>query len=399
MDINTRRLGIFCYYDAEGVVDTYLEYLLKDLKQNLTKLIIVVNGFVNDEGKRIFEKYAKEIVIRENRGFDVGAFRDVLIYSIGKDGMGDWDEIVFCNDTFYGPLIPFDTIFSSMEQKKADFWGINLVEDGMFTHIQSFFLVFRNRIVSEEALFQYFDIQPVSMMLLTSNISDIYAAYELGLFRFLTHKGYTFAAYTNTQSYDVYQSPDVCIKKYGLPLLKKKCFSDNFFRESVMVNALSYINEKLTYDIANIRQNVLRQYTFHSNVFFKIRRDVDNDYIYMSEKPTLIEEKKVVDFIEHNPNIYIYGTGVYARKIWYLFHDKMTCFKGFIISDDIKISESILYSSPVFHYSDMRSDGAIIIGCDAAHTREILLNINHYEKICVLWERLGEEIAECIREK
>ena len=66
MTENIRRLGIFCFFDKEGIVDSYIDYLLEDLKKNLSRLIIVINGYVNCEGREIFEKYTQDIIIRNN---------------------------------------------------------------------------------------------------------------------------------------------------------------------------------------------------------------------------------------------------------------------------------------------------------------------------------------------
>lgn len=393
MDTGIRRLGIFCFYDSEGIVDSYIEYLLNELGKNLTKLVIVVNGFVNENGKKVFAKYSQNILVRENKGFDIGAFKDGFIHFVGKKGIVEWDEIVFCNDTFYGPFIPFNNIFAKMDQEETDFWGINLVEDGMLTHIQSFFLVFRNEEIIED-LFDYLNNQTMSMLLMTDNIADIYAAYELGLFRFLVQRGYKFSTYTNTQDYDIYQSPDMCIKKFGLPLLKKKCFSKLFFHESVIRKAISYIKENFVYDIMNIQQNVVRQYEINPKIFLGIDGSLENIYEHVQKRQRLIDEKKIIDFINENVDIYIYGTGVYARKIWYLFHDSMAYFRGFIVSDNQKINEILVYGKPVYHYSDVGSNCAIIIGCDIVHTKEILSNLKHSGKICVLWEELGEIVSE-----
>ena len=49
--INNKRLGIYFFYDKQGIVDRFVPYFLDDLCKNLTKLIIICNGKLNDEGK------------------------------------------------------------------------------------------------------------------------------------------------------------------------------------------------------------------------------------------------------------------------------------------------------------------------------------------------------------
>ena len=38
-----KRLCIFCFYDKNGVVDSYIEYLLNDLRSCSAYIIVVVN--------------------------------------------------------------------------------------------------------------------------------------------------------------------------------------------------------------------------------------------------------------------------------------------------------------------------------------------------------------------
>lgn len=65
-----KRLAIYFFYDKDGIVDRYIQYFLKDLRDNLDYLLIVSNGKLNSEGKIILEKYG-EVLERENKGFDV----------------------------------------------------------------------------------------------------------------------------------------------------------------------------------------------------------------------------------------------------------------------------------------------------------------------------------------
>ena len=41
---NAKRLGIYFFYDKNGIVDRYIPYFLEDFKKNLTDLLIVSNG-------------------------------------------------------------------------------------------------------------------------------------------------------------------------------------------------------------------------------------------------------------------------------------------------------------------------------------------------------------------
>jgi len=72
-----KRLCIFCFYDKNGVVDSYIEYLLNDLRSCSAYIIVVVNGSVNFDGRLILQKYSNQIIIRRNMGFDGGAYKEI----------------------------------------------------------------------------------------------------------------------------------------------------------------------------------------------------------------------------------------------------------------------------------------------------------------------------------
>ena len=73
-----KRLLIYFFYDANGIVDDYIPYMLDDLKKNVTDIQVVVNGKINDEGIEKFKRYTDKILIRENKGFDVWAYKEAM---------------------------------------------------------------------------------------------------------------------------------------------------------------------------------------------------------------------------------------------------------------------------------------------------------------------------------
>lgn len=71
-----RRAALFFFYDGQGIVDDYVTYMLRDLRPNLDKLYIVVNGLLTPEGREKFAPLADDIYVRENKGLDVWAYKD-----------------------------------------------------------------------------------------------------------------------------------------------------------------------------------------------------------------------------------------------------------------------------------------------------------------------------------
>lgn len=384
MEENVKRLGIFCFYDSKGEVDSCVEYLIKNLKTVVTYLIVVVNGEVNAVEKERLNRLADRMIIRKNVGYDFGAYFDVLTGYVEEE-LREYEELVLCNDTFFGPFISFQDIFNRMKEKQCDFWGLNLVEDSFLTHLQSFFLVFKKRILQEDILKQFAKLDFISQMLTTREITDIYAVFEVGLFRYLLEKGYLYDSYTNTKGVDVYKAPDICMKKYGLPIMKRKCFEELEVSPRALKRALHYVREQGSYNISFILESVKRKYDVEVEIKKISTKDSEMD-IYTIER-RLKKEDEILAFIKENVKIYIYGSGVYARKIWFVFRDKIEQFGGFVVSDEVALKRSELYNYPIRHYKDIEVGSAIIIGCDYDNTKEILEGIKQNDVICGIWQK------------
>ncbi|MDF7663237.1 rhamnan synthesis F family protein, partial [Bifidobacterium sp. ESL0763] len=118
------RLGIFFFYDAEGVVDDYVTTLLAGFKPFFSELTIVVNGKLTDTSRARLLRYtdADKLIVRENKGFDVWAYKTGL-ETYGWEKLATFDEVCLFNHTIMGPVYPFSEMFEAMDQRDLDFWG------------------------------------------------------------------------------------------------------------------------------------------------------------------------------------------------------------------------------------------------------------------------------------
>jgi len=269
-----KRLGIFETHDSDGVADEYIFYLLDDLVKNLSHLVIVCNGEYNEESIIKFKNYTPDIYIRDNYGFDFGAYKDTLIDFMGWDKIHEYDELVLLNDTCYGPLFPFEVMFSEMDNRNVDFWGITEVEqiksEEYFIpyHISSYFFVFRKSLLlSKEFMSYWTNLEyPTTLDLLVN-------ACELGLTKYFTDYGYKCGSYVDCSPFSG-NMPLACCFIYfdvyrltaiqGCPLVKRKAFTWNFLSMidynscDAARRTLDYIDSKTNYDIRLIWENLIR---------------------------------------------------------------------------------------------------------------------------------------------
>lgn len=274
------RLGIYFFYDKDGIVDQYIDYVLEDFSKHLVKLLVVCNGKLSAEGRRLFEKYTDCIIVRENKGFDVWAYK-TGIDKIGWNELEKYDEIILMNYTIMGPVYPLEEMFYEMDKRKElDFWGITKCfrEDSPAAqemwnnpygyipeHIQSSFMVFRKSIVSSQLFQKYWDEMP-----------EIHSYYESGgrheqvITKYFADNGFKWDCYTNYEGIDPKISgccplitiPLEVVKQRKSPFFKRR----TFFTTKEEYNAttpftkefLEFLDNETNYDTDLIYSNLIR---------------------------------------------------------------------------------------------------------------------------------------------
>ena len=117
------RLGIYFFFDKDGIVDDYVLYFLKNFKKICSEVCVVVNGFLTDISQQKLNDNCNKLIIRDNKGFDSWAYKRA-IEEYGYNNIKKYDELVLCNFTFFGPIYPLEEMFLNMEKRNCDFWGI-----------------------------------------------------------------------------------------------------------------------------------------------------------------------------------------------------------------------------------------------------------------------------------
>ncbi len=368
-----RRITVFAFFDSSGQLKNSTSYLLKSLCDISERVIIVVNGALSKQVKLDLGRFSNEIITRENKGFDAGAYAHVITEYLKKDELKEYDEVILCNDTFWGPFVPFPEMFEHMRRKKdSDFWGLHLYSNEVFPFIPSYFLVFSKRIVNDGALEKFFS--QIKEYLVSKEVSDIYACFETYIYSFLNNQGYVSSVYADTQNISFYYSPYWAIK-YGLPIMKKKTADHGFYDEQQFTSALNLIKKECDYPIDIILKESGRSEgdvaacdTHTKNIPPKIAL----------QTPT-ISANKLIDFIDSNDGkVAIYGEGIFGKRIWFLYRGKIKHFQGFIVSDDRIPKTRSVFGYEVKNLKDLKRDAAIIIALDKDNTLEVLPHLRDY---------------------
>ena len=105
-----KRLAIYATYDKEGIIDAYIPYCLQELHKVANDIVVVSNHVLLQEQKRKLSM-AEEVYERDDVGFDMGGFAYVIGRLAAQDRLKDYDEIIFMNDSVFGPFYPFLEMF------------------------------------------------------------------------------------------------------------------------------------------------------------------------------------------------------------------------------------------------------------------------------------------------
>jgi lipopolysaccharide biosynthesis protein len=271
-----KRIGLYFFYDAQGVVDDYNIYLLNDLKKNLDKLLVVVNGLLTPEGRSKFESVCDEILVRENIGFDVWAYKEGIEH-IGWDALGQYDELVMLNFTNFGPVYPFKEMFDEMAGRDVDFWGIvmrygmphdpyKMCKYGYIPdHVSSSFMVVRRDLLRSNDFKKYWEQMPM-----IHSYEESVCFHEAVFTEHFKRLGYVCDNYIHADDlkdqwdYVLMLFPYELVKNRRCPIFKRKTFYNNY-EEYFMsccgnpaYDLYNFLKNETNYDVNMIWDNLLR---------------------------------------------------------------------------------------------------------------------------------------------
>lgn len=221
-----KRAAVFAHYDRDGIVDDYVIYYLKALKE-VAQEVIFVSCIELSEDEKSKLNGAADFVIAENHDeYDFGSYKRGFQYLFNR--LNDFDELIFANDSCYGPLYPLKEVFAEMSGK-YDFWGITRNKFGMAKingryrifkrpHLQSFFLVFAKNVFISK-IFQEF----LFSVKHCDEKNDVVINYEIGLTELLLAQGFSSGAYINALyrfNHVVLSFWRLLVEKYRMPFVK-----------------------------------------------------------------------------------------------------------------------------------------------------------------------------------
>lgn len=293
MSVNSghkQRLGIYCFYDKYGHAASFIKTFLDDLMDNLDDLVVVVNGQLSDQARQLFSEYTKTIIVRENKGLDVAAYKQAIL-TLGWEKLESYDEVICLNDTVMGPVYPFREMFACMDRKDVDFWGITAYagetvdKEQIPRHLQAYWHAYRRSLVSSPAFHEYWETMP-----LWKDYAEVTRKHEMTFTKHFTDLGFTWASYIDWRKYQGYSSypllymPMQIVRDDRCPIFKRRSFFVDYsayFDQTAGQPALDlyeYLRDHTDYDVDMIWDAILPSYNIDD-----IRKAMHLDYVLPSQ--------------------------------------------------------------------------------------------------------------------
>lgn len=293
MSVNSghkQRLSIYCFYDKYGHAASFIKTFLDDLMDNLDDLVVVVNGQLSDQARQLFSEYTKTIIVRENKGLDVAAYKQAIL-TLGWEKLESYDEVICLNDTVMGPVYPFREMFACMDRKDVDFWGITAYagetvdKEQIPTHLQAYWHAYRRSLVSSPAFHEYWETMP-----LWKDYAEVTRKHEMTFTKHFADLGFTWTSYIDCRKYQGYSSypllymPMQIVRDDRCPIFKRRSFFVDYsayFDQTAGQPALDlyeYLRDHTDYDVDMIWDAILPSYNIDD-----IRKAMHLDYVLPSQ--------------------------------------------------------------------------------------------------------------------
>ncbi len=186
-----KRMVILAQYDPGKGLPAHVRIHLQRLRPHADRLILVSNSDMDSASQDVADSLCDRVLIRENRGWDFAAWRDVLAWETAAD----WDSIILTNSSIVGPFYPIGPVITEMEARGADFWGL-VHSKQLGSHLQSFFLGFGPRVLKSAAWADFW-----ARVLDLNDKWDVIKTYELGLTKHFTRAGFSFDAFMKNPAF------------------------------------------------------------------------------------------------------------------------------------------------------------------------------------------------------
>ncbi len=335
-----KRLVIFssnsCIYEESQ----YVLFMLQSIRTCCDEVILCVNEKIEKVLLNKLHDVCGKIYLYET-DVDINRWKDIWNREV-MEKCSEYDEMIWMNDSVFGPLYPMESILEEMEKEKIDFWGMSVHgRMSLFEKkkrkeyprfLQSYYLALRNRLFCSNDFKDYMDKLPSF-----KDINEASVGFEYYFTNYFEKRGYRWKAYVDTKDeendnprnfisfilFDLFELvskrryPFIpkCIFELDLPTIQRYNLGDEVCR------VLNYVTKYLDYDVGYIYQNIVKKL----NLYDLITR-LKLNYVVCDEKEYVLKSEKYAVFS------YLYYEDLFEYSISKLMNVPK-CFDIYISTD------------------------------------------------------------------
>lgn len=296
-----KRLCVFAHWDRDNIVDDYVVYYLKSLREVCSTIILVSDTEGTDVSN--LEGIVDYSLVKKHGEYDFGSYKRGFLYALENNI--EFDELIFANDSCYGPFYSLKPVFDKMAKKRCDWWGLTRNSYGIekrnnencsiwFPHIQSYFLVFSSKVFNSDAFKNF-----IKLIEKQDEKDFVIINYEMGLSKVLKDSGFKSAVLINK-----YLHTKNClsakwkrlIKWYKFPFVKTSVIKNGIFVLGRVYDWEETISSVSTYPVELIASNADRLKNYEMDLYkdFNLYRKIR--FRILNNSP--VEFRNIVIFFE-----------------------------------------------------------------------------------------------------
>lgn len=224
-----KRVAIFAGYDKHGIIDDYVLYYLKELKKHADIVFVNDTEFSDEELEKVKDLTIHQIC-KTHSEYDFGSYKRGYAWLKEQNLLENYDQLIFCNDSVYGPFYDLGPIFEEMQTRENnDFWSIFFERDYSYAYTkrdyaQSYFLVFNQYVFTTDVFSDF-----LSNVTKLEDKSKIIELYELGITQTLLNNGFKCDGYISSPYNAPHDRRAMQIIKDGFPFIKRSLFDRKAF--------------------------------------------------------------------------------------------------------------------------------------------------------------------------
>jgi lipopolysaccharide biosynthesis protein len=176
-----KRLAIYAHFRDQPQVAGHVLFYLQHLAELGFQICFISNSKISPASEATLKNLCERVIMRENTGLDFAMWQRGL----AEYDLLQFDELLLTNSSIIGPVRPLAPLWQNPALGDCDFWGLT-DNDELNSHLQSYFLVFRKRILHSTRFADFW-----RSVLPYKDKQQVIFSYELGLSNWLEEGGFT----------------------------------------------------------------------------------------------------------------------------------------------------------------------------------------------------------------